>query len=217
MANPFQKNSAKDASSATQQFVEISEIKDGVVMLKNGGLRMLLQANSINFALKSSEEQTAIIAQFQDFLNSLDFSIQIFINSRKLDIEPYLVFLSKITEQQKNELLRIQTQEYIDFIRAMVGSQSIMNKKFFAVIPYDRVIVAGKQFGGSGDAAHSFARDKNQLLQRVDHVMLGLRRIGIKSELVDSESALNLLAQLYHPSMEIKSLTLPTQGMASFS
>lgn len=219
MADLFPKRDAKSASSATQQFVEIAEVKDGVVMIKGGGgLRMLLQVSSINFALKSTEEQTAIIAQFQDFLNSLDFSLQIFINSRKLDIEPYLLFLSKIIEQQKNELLKIQTQEYIDFIRTMVASQSIMNKKFFVVIPYDRVMVGGKQFGmGDSSAANSFNRDKNQLLQRVDHVMLGLRRIGVKSELVDSESALNLFAQLYHPSVEIKSLNLPTQGLANFS
>lgn len=218
MADLFPKRDIKSSSSATQQFVEIAEVKDGVIVLKNGGLRMLIQAHSINFALKSTEEQTAIISQFQDFLNSLDFSIQVFINSRKLDIEPYLTFLNLASQEQKNELLKIQIQEYIDFIRAMVNSQNIMSKRFIVVVSYERTLIGTASTNKINSSnLNSFTRDRNQLLQRVDHVMLGLRRLGIKSELFDGESALNLFAQLYHPSIQIKDMTLPTQGLTNFS
>jgi len=215
MIDLFGKKDVQKEAGATQQFVEVKEIREGVVILKSGGLRMLVGVSSINFALKGADEQTAIITQFQEFLNSLDFSIQIAINSRKLDIEPYLNLLNQIAGQQTNELLKIQTQEYIEFIRTMVQSQNIMSKSFYVVTPYDRPVVS-KQMG-EGDVEASFLKDRNQLLQRANHVMLGLRRVGLKTWLLESQDALNLMAQLYHPSVQMKELNLPTAGLVNYS
>src|SRR3989344_5385208 len=105
---------------ASQQFVPVEEIRDGVAILKDKTMHAILMVSSLNFALKSSEEQDAIIAQYQNFLNSLDFSLQFIIQSRKLDIEPYLETLRVAEKAQASELLQIQTREYIEFVKAFV-------------------------------------------------------------------------------------------------
>src|ERR1700721_1507305 len=129
------KNTQANARS-TQDFVPVSEVRDGVVMLKDGSLRAILLASSINFALKSEDEQTAFIVQFQNFLNSLDFSVQIFVQSRMLDIRPYIATLEAQFKQQLDDLMRIQIREYIEFIRSFTEAANIMTKNFFVVVPY---------------------------------------------------------------------------------
>ena len=123
-------------SKSTQDFVPISEVRDGVVMLKDGGLRAILLASSINFALKSEDEQTAFIVQFQNFLNSLDFSVQIFVQSRMLDIRPYVATLEAAYKEQLDDLMRIQIREYIEFVKSFTEAANIMTKNFFVVVPY---------------------------------------------------------------------------------
>src|SRR3989344_5684854 len=110
------------SSQATQEFVPIKEVRNGVVVLKSGGMRAVLMVSSINFALKSEDEQKSIIFQFQNFLNSLDFPLQIFIQSRKLDIRPYIAILEDRYKEQTSDLLKIQTREYIEFIRTFTDS-----------------------------------------------------------------------------------------------
>src|SRR3990167_8074078 len=123
-------------AKATQEFVPIKEIRDGIVVLKNGDLRAIVLANSVNLSLKSNDEQTATILQFQNFLNTLDFPIQISVQSRKLDIRPYLLTLEERMKVQNEQLLKIQTREYINFIKSFTDSVSIMTKSFFIVVPY---------------------------------------------------------------------------------
>jgi hypothetical protein len=120
----------------TQEFVPIKEIRDGVIELKDGGLRAIVLANSINLSLKSGEEQKAIIMQFQNFLNTLDFSVQICIESRRLDIRPYLLLLENRMRIQNEPLMKLQTKEYMEFIRNFTESVNIMTKSFFIVVPY---------------------------------------------------------------------------------
>ena len=129
----------------TQEFVPIQEIRDGVVILKGGGMRSIILATSLNFALKSSDEQGAILMQFQNFLNSLDFSIQIFMQSKKLDIRPYIALLEDRYKEQTIELMKIQVREYIDFIKTFVESTNIMTKGFFVIIPYDPAIASNSK------------------------------------------------------------------------
>src|ERR1700733_8687853 len=131
-------------SRSTQDFVPVSEVRDGVVVLKDGGLRAILLASSINFALKSEDEQTAFIVQFQNFLNSLDFSVQIFVQSRMLDIRPYIATLEAAYKEQLDDLMRIQIREYIEFIKSFTEAANIMTKNFFVVVPYSPSVVAGK-------------------------------------------------------------------------
>ena len=114
-------------SKATQDFVPIKEIRDGVVILKDNSMRAIVLASSLNFALKSSDEQSAIISQFQNFLNSLNFSIQIFVQSRRLDIRPYIALLENRQKEQMGDLLKVQTKEYIEFIKSFYT-------KFFKLI-----------------------------------------------------------------------------------
>ena len=124
-------------SKASQDFVQIKEIRDGVVVLKDGSLRMVLMASSLNFALKSNDEQAAIISQYQNFLNSLDFSIQIFIQSRPININPYIDFLKETEKNQSNELIQIQTREYTEFIKTLVETANIVTKNFYIVVPFN--------------------------------------------------------------------------------
>ena len=124
------------AGKSAQEFVDISEIKDDIVVLKNGTLRAVLMVSSINFDLKATNEQEAIVAAYQAFLNSLDFPMQVLVSSRKLDIDPYLEMLSEKEKQQPNELLRFQIGEYKNFIKNLTGAANIMTKNFFIVIPF---------------------------------------------------------------------------------
>ena len=120
----------------TKQFVDIFDIKDNVVILKNGSLRLVLEASSVNFDLKSNDEQIAIVRAFQNFLNSLDFPLQIVLHSRKLNIQNYLQQTQQIVEKVDNELLRIQGIEYIRFLKGLTELANIMSKKFYVVVPF---------------------------------------------------------------------------------
>ena len=123
-------------SKAAQDFVPIKEIRDGIVMLKDDSMRAIVMASSVNFALKSSDEQQAIIMQFQSFLNALDFSVQISIQSRELDIRPYISMLEGRYKNELGDLMKMQIREYIQFIRNFVEQTKIMTKTFFVVIPF---------------------------------------------------------------------------------
>jgi hypothetical protein len=122
--------------SATQEFVPIERIRDGVVVLKTGEIRAVLITNSLNLGLKSEDEQQAVLSQFQNFLNSLDFPVQFFIESRKLNIKPYMTLLQERSVQVKEDLLKIQIHEYMGFIKKFTDESNIMTKHFFITVPY---------------------------------------------------------------------------------
>ncbi|MDO8564601.1 MAG: hypothetical protein Q7R88_01250 [bacterium] len=203
-------------AKASQDFVKIREIRDGIVILKDGGLRAVLMASSINFALKSEENQQAIIAQFQSFLNALDFSVQIVVESRRFDVKPYLEFLQERLGKQTNELLKIQTQEYIGFIRKFTENTNIMNKLFFVVVPYTPAILQvsesggkigaqlsrmlpGKQSAPEGSGNRGFEEHKIQLEQRVSVVEQGLVRTGVRVAQLGTEEVVELFYKLFNP------------------
>src|SRR6185436_9549432 len=128
-------------AKATQEFVPIKEVRDGIIVLKDGGLQAMVLCNSVNLSLKSADEQKATILQFQNFLNTLDFPIQIVVQSRRLDIRPYLLLLENRIKVQTEPLLKLQTKEYIDFIRNFTESVNIMTKSFFIVVPYTHTVL----------------------------------------------------------------------------
>jgi hypothetical protein len=201
------------APSTTQNFVPIQEIRDGVIILKSGGMRAIVLATSLNFALKSSDEQGAILMQFQNFLNSLDFPLQIFIQSKKLDIRPYLALLEDRYKEQVTELMKIQVREYVEFIKTFVDSTNIMSKSFFAVIPYDPPIMTGSKnpivsaFPGKkkGSAEQNksdeerFQEYKSQLEQRVAVVEQGLVRCGVRAAELGTEEVVELFYKIFNP------------------
>jgi hypothetical protein len=201
------------APKTTQTFVPVQEIRDGIVILKNGGMRALILASSLNFALKSADEQSSILLQFQNFVNSLDFSVQIFIQSKKLDIRPYIALLEERYKEQGTELMKVQVREYIEFIRTFVESTNIMSKSFFVVIPYDPPIIgAGKNPIASmmpgkkkaSDEANKtsdqiFQEHRAQLEQRVAVVEQGLVRCGIRAAELGTEEVVELFYKLFNP------------------
>ena len=196
-------------TKTTQDFVPIQEIRDGIVVLKDGSMRSLVLASSLNFALKSSDEQNAIISQFQNFLNSLDFSVQIFIQSKRLDIRPYIALLEERYKEQVVELMKIQTREYIEFVRTFVENSSIMTKSFFIVIPYTPpVLTASKNPISSimkkGTDSKILANDqfeeyRSQLEQRVGVVEQGLVRCGIRVAELGTEEVVELYYKIFNP------------------
>lgn len=199
-------------TSTTQEFIPIQEIRDGIIILKNGGMRAVVLASSLNFALKSQDEQSSILLQFQNFVNSLDFSVQIFVQSKKLDIRPYIALLEDRYKEQVTELMKIQVREYIEFIRTFVESTNIMSKNFFMVIPYDPPIIGAsknpfgsmlgnkkKGTGASAEADAKFQEYRSQLEQRVAVVEQGLVRCGVRAAELGTEEVVELFYKLFNP------------------
>ncbi len=180
----------------TQQLLELDQIKEGVVVLKNKSLRGITMVSSQNFALKSDEEQQAIIYQFQSFLNSLDFSLEIVVQSRILNITGYLDKLKELEKKQENELLKIQTAEYHKFIKELIAGGQILAKNFFVVVPFSLIEIPGMKKTGAGT---QFQRAKSQLWQRMEFVALGLRRCGLQCIPLNTPELIELFWSLYHP------------------
>lgn len=193
--------------TATQEFVPIERVRDGIIVLKSGELRAVLITNSLNLALKSEDEQQAILVQFQSFLNSLDFNIQIFVESRKLNIAPYIELLQSRSKEIKEDLLKIQIHEYISFIKKFTEESNIMTKHFFITIPYFH---PGSDTGGSslslfGSSSASldqknFETSRIQLEQRVMTVTQGLSRFGLRAQKLGTEEVVELFYKLFNPS-----------------
>ena len=178
----------------TQEMLPIKEIKEGVIILKNGEWRTMLTASSINFALLAPDEQDATIYQYQNFFNSLDFNIQILIQSRKLNISGYLEKLEQIEGKQETELFRIQATEYREFIKSLSEMVNLMSKSFYVTIPFYPLMVGKKKL-----SRENFARYKTQIDQRVEYVIAGLRRAGIHSVRLGNEELVELLWGFYNP------------------
>lgn len=194
-------------AASIQKHMEIKEIRDDVVVLKNGGLRAVLMTTSLNFDLRSVEEQDALIYQYQNFLNSLDFSIQIMIASRKFNIEPYVETLRQKQRKQENPLLKMQTLEYMDFVKQLTKTTNIMTESFYAVIPYSPSVVKKKGFldkllkkQAQSAKEQKFQELKNNLWQRVEFVSVGLQSVGVKAVPLKTEELVELFYKLYNPS-----------------
>ncbi len=222
-------NAPKEALP-TQQFINIQGVRNGILVLKDGGLRQILLVSGLNFDLKSEDEQNAITFSYQSFLNSLNFSIQIFVHSRKVNIENYLANLKKVEAAETNPLLKTQIAEYGEFIRSFTSENAIMNKSFFVVVPFDPVQLS---VGGSGgfiqklfgkksaaatqladaDEQRRFTQNAGQLSQRTEQVITGLTQVGLKAEALKDDEVIELLYNLYNPeAIEKKGLELNPTG-----
>lgn len=199
-----------NTNAATQDFVSVRDIKDNVVIQKNGQMCMIMLASSINFALKSLDEQRAILQQFQQFLNTIDFSLQIYVQSRRLNIEPYLELLSTLDSKQDNDLMKVQLREYIEFIKTFTEDVDVMSKNFFVVVPYSPTkanITRGiTNLFSSGSNVSSlptetrFEEHRIQLEQRVGMVSEGLARVGVRTITLQKDDLVELFYHLYNPS-----------------
>jgi type IV secretory pathway VirB4 component len=195
------------SKNATQEFVPVDDVRDGIIILKDGGMRGILMASSINFSLKSDDERQAILFQFQDFLNSLDFSVQIVVQSRRLDIRPYIALLEGRYKEQTNDLMKIQIEQYIQFIKNFTESTSIMTKNFFVVVPYDPAAISGKNsilpnFGkelSKSAKEEDFEEKKSQLGQRIGVVEQGLTRCGVRVAKLGTDEVVELFYKMFNP------------------
>jgi hypothetical protein len=198
-------------AKAAQEFIPIKEVRDGIIVLKDDELRAIVLANSINLSLKSNDEQKATILQFQNFLNTLDFPIQISVQSRRLDIRPYLLLLEDRLKVQTEPLLKVQTKEYIEFIKNFTDTVSIMTKSFFVVVPYTHTVL--KSDSGLFDKIFSrkskeqtealkkvdFEEKRSQLEERVSVIQQGLGRCGINSAQLGTEEVIEVFYKVFNP------------------
>lgn len=193
-----------------QRYLDIAEIKEDVVVLKDGTMRAVLIASSINFALKSTEEQQAIIQAYMQFLNALEFPLQIVIQSRRLNIDPYLAKLKTSEQSQTNELLRVQIRDYIGFVSELVTLGDIMSKRFYVTVPFDPLSNKRKgwfsRFRETVTPAltvkvreERFRDRREELMMRVNQVMSLMGSMGISSALLDTQSLIELYYTVYNP------------------
>lgn len=201
------------STKSTQTHLRIAEVKDNILVLKNGGVRAILKTSSINFNLKSENEQNAIIQSYQSFINSLEFPIQILVRSKKLDIDDYVDGVRKTGDKQQNKLLQEQTYEYADYIQRLIEYADIMEKEFYVIIPYD----PGRSQGTSKIQAffqrmapkdsvsdikkrHGEFENLNKgLSQRINTVKSGLENCGLSVTEANTAEIIQLFYQSYNP------------------
>lgn len=192
--------------ASTQKYLPIEAIKEGVVLLTDGSLKAVVLVSSVNFALKGKQEKNAIIASFQSFLNSLEFPIQILTTSRQLDLSHYLENVAQEAEKQNNPLLKIQTQEYINFLNELLTYSSIMEKRFYVVVPYypsgaEAVPGASSLFKKKklSYAGGLFEENRRKLLERVQLIIQGITSLGLRCAALGTEDLLELFYANYNP------------------
>ncbi len=195
---------------SVQQYLDIAEIKEDSVVMKDGTLRAVLAVASMNFALKSEEEQNATIAAYTQFLNSLEYPLQVVIQSRTLNIDEYLKRLEKSEKDQSNELLRVQIADYRSFVKELVELGEIMSKRFFIVVSYNPLSDKRKGFFPRLSELlqpakivrlkeERFRKHRDALLQRVSHIVSGLASIGLKTAILDTQGLIELYYRAYNP------------------
>jgi hypothetical protein len=197
---------------ATQRFLDIAEIRDDMVILKDGTVRAVLLVSSINFALKSEDEQTAITQAYISFLNGLDFPLQIVIHSRRMNIDAYMLSLDEQEKKTTNDLLRAQIADYRTFVKELVELGQIMQKRFYAVIPYDPLTSKKRGFAQRLSQVLSpavaaklnekqLADRREQLARRVSIVSGNLLSMGLQSARLDTQGLIELYYNAYNPDL----------------
>ncbi len=195
---------------STQQHIPFSAVYDDVIVTKKGQFCQILMVNSVNFGLKSEEEQNAIIAQYQSFLNSLTFPIQIVMHSKRLDLTNYIKDLENRVGQEPNELIRYQIQEYSDFVQKLISIANIMDKKFFIVVPQ---LLPSTELSGGGALSgifgnpnvhlqvplKKFLKIKEEIVQRSNVIISGLSSMGITSQILSTKQIIEVFYRTYNP------------------
>jgi hypothetical protein len=203
-------NRSAASQESTQKYLQIAEIKDDVVVMKDGSLRLVLMVSSLNFALKGEDEQNAIISSYVGLLNNLDFPLQIVIQSRRLNIDDYVAKLIELEKKQTNERLRLQTIEYRSFLKEFLDLGMIMTKKFFVVIPYSPWSNKKKTFWQRLTEVFSptrvfkisqikFTQYKEELNKRMEIVAGGLTAVGLTVAQLPTPHLIELYYNSYNP------------------
>jgi len=213
----------------TQDLVDIASIREGALMMKDGSLVQIVMVGGVNFALKSEQEQNVIVSSYQNFLNSLDFPLQIIVHSRKINIEKYLTSLDARKDTEPSGLLRSQIGEYQEFIRTFVSQFAIMRKLFLVMVPFyptggasAKSVTSHLPFMKKSTPASDKADDEasmkenlGQLRQRTDQVVEGMRPVGLEVTVLNDEQLIELFYNFYNPeSIERDAAALPKRGDA---
>lgn len=215
-------------SLSSQSLIAIHQIKKGVVILKNGGLRSVLEVSGINMDLKSEEEQNIILTSWRNFLNNLNFSLEIVVCSRRANIENFIQYLQEKTNQESIELLRIQGEDYVNFVKGLVQENNVMRKHFYVVVPYDPVLIKPSTFLDSFKTLFNMNRNAfsgvnpltdeefneayQQLIIRRDMIISQLYRLGLQSRPLTTPELINLYSSLYNPEIfEKENIKLPQE------
>ena len=211
--NTVKQSPHKDPAGSTQLYLRIGEIHDDVVVLKNGGLRAVLEVDSVNVNLKSEDEQNALTAAYQNFLNSLEFPIQIVVRSKKLDISSYLSKLKTAGKKQTNDILKNQIAEYSEYVRRLVEFADIMEKSFYVIVPHDPVSASSVSifqnfwnFIHPADTSSAFEKRKKDFMmlnkkleQNVEQIEGGLENCGLKTRRLPTAELIQLFYGIYNP------------------
>lgn len=199
---------ARSTASPTKDHLPIAGIQDGVVIMNDGSVRAILKVEPINFELKSETEQNGIIYSYQAFLNSLDFPIEIVVQSKKLDLEHYLMRLEGTIKDMSSDLLRIQTEDYVGFVRRLISVANIMSKRFYVVVSY--ATSSTKGVGSFSSLFHhtatgplmdqaQFERYKAEAYNRANGIGGGLGRIGLRVSILNTQELIELFYNIYNP------------------
>lgn len=195
---------------STQQYLDIAEIRDNTLVMKDGTMRSVLMVSSINFALKSEDEQNAIVAAYVGFLNNIDFPLQVVVQSRELDIEGYLNTLKQKEKEQTNELLKVQIHEYTQYVMELISIGRIMTKRFYITVPFNPLSDKKRGFfSGIKDVflpinlvkirRSQFIQRREMLTRRVEAVAGGLGSIGLNAMELDTQGLIELFYNTYNP------------------
>jgi len=201
------------SGNSSEQFVNIHEIRGPIVILKDGSLRVIVEAMSVNFDLKSADEKTSMIVGFQNFLNSVDFPMQIVIDSRKLDISNYIASVELVAQGLRNELLKVHANEYMRFVSGLTDLANVVSKKFYLVIPYYATEIGVQKVGIKDKIKNVFTttnvmKDISneklqkyilQLDQRVALVRNGVEQMGVKTKIIEQDALATLYYNYYNP------------------
>jgi len=221
---PKSKLAKHNINTSTQQYLDIAEIKENTVIMRDSTMRAVIMVSSINFALKSEDEQDAIIGSYVSFLNNIDFSLQIVIQSRELNIDHYLDDLKQKEREQTNELLKIQTAEYIQYIKELVSISQIMSKHFYVVVSYNPVSDKQKSFFSRffdtlkpatliRVKEERFRRRRVDLTHRIDSIISGLNSIGLNAVELDTQGLIELYYNSYNPSTSLNEKLVNTNEL----
>ena len=202
---------------STTDLVQLAQIADNVIVLKAGSLRAVVEVNAINFDLRSSDEQAAITQQFEAFLNSIDFPVQIVVESRRFDVSGYLATIKTAAESLTNELLKVQAEEYARYVNELSELANIMSKRFFVVLQFTATsapetskkgffsgitgIFSSKKPASAAIAAETLTAYQQQLTQRADFVLGGLSGMGLKGHILGQDELKSLFHDLYNPTV----------------
>ncbi|MEI6478483.1 MAG: hypothetical protein WCO52_05865 [bacterium] len=215
---------SKSTASPTQAHLPIAGIQDGVVLMNDGSVRAILKVEPINFDLKSETEQNGIIYSYQGFLNSLDFPIQIVIQSKKLDLERYLTNLDNSRKDMTNDLLRIQTEDYVEFVRRLISVANIMSKRFYVTVSYSAATKEANKASFMSMFGHptgaileqkQFERFRSEVFNRANLIGGGLSRLGLRVSLLETQQIIELFYGIYNPDIATEERLVNTGDLSA--